>query len=187
MIKINLLPRKARRMPTFALPSLLPALTGLWPAVGAVCALIILGMGWSWWSLGTEAARLREQNARVQRELALLQTIITEGNRFKREKEDLERRLELVDIIAQNQARPVYLLDAIAGTVPRNLWLTKAEEKEDQLTLAGAAFSPFVVAEFMANLRKSERFHEVDVVIAEQDLDEFPRVVTFEVTATFGI
>ncbi|MFQ5519900.1 MAG: PilN domain-containing protein [Candidatus Methylomirabilia bacterium] len=186
MIKINLLPRKQKQGLGFALPSL-PSMGGVWPAAAIACVAVIVGMGWYWSALGTKAAQFRAENTRIQRELNLLQTIINEGNRFKAEKEDLERRLELVDIIAQNQARPVYLLDSLLGTIPRNLWLTKVQQKNEQLKLVGAAFSPFVVAEFMGNLRRSDRFHEVDVVLAEQELEAFPRLVTFEVTATFGL
>lgn len=183
MIKVNLLPRIPRRRLRLALPSL----PRLWPAFGILYVAVIVGLGWYWGTLGEEAGRLQQGIAKAQQELNSLGTLIAEGNRFKREKEDLERRLAFVEEISRGQARPVYLLDALADELPRGLWLTRVEESEDLLTLAGAAFSHFAVADFMANLRQSGKFAEVDLVVSRQDLENAPHLVTFEVVARFVI
>jgi len=181
MIKINLLPARPRR----AIP--LPALPGLGILFGVLGILLIGGMGAYWYTLAQEASRLQAEIARAESELHRLKSAIDEGNRSKKEKEDLERRVVVIELIGTNQARPVHLLDTLVDTIPRELWLTGIEEKQRQLRLAGSAYSPIAVADFMSNLRGSGKFKDVDLLVSRQDLTKTPRLVTFEIVCSFGL
>ena len=183
MIKINLLGAPSRK-PRALLPRELPWL-GVAFAVAGV--LLVGGIGSYWYVLRLEANRLKSEIAQAQRELDSLKAVIAEGNRFKLEKEDLERRVALIELVSRNQARPVYLLDTIADMVPRELWLTSVEEKQNQLRIGGSAFSEHAVADFMFNLIRSTKFKDVDLSISKKDPAKTPAVVTFEVTCTFEI
>jgi len=183
MIRINLAPHRRRKRIRISLAGI-PSL-GL--AFGLLGALAIAGIGGYWFLLDREAGRLQSEVATAGKELASLKTAIAEGNRFKKEKEDLERRVGLIEQITRNQARPVYLLEAVAEAVPRDLWLTVLEEKQNRLRFAGKAFSATAVADFMANLRRSGRFKDVDLVVSRQDQEKAPRVVTFEVSCNAAI
>jgi Tfp pilus assembly protein PilN len=55
------------------------------------------------------------------------------------------------------------------------------------LKIAGSAFSTTAVADFMANLKSSGKFRDVDLIVSRQDLSKAPRLVTFEVTCRFEI
>ncbi len=183
MIRINLLPARPRRR--FAIT--LPTLPGLGLLFGVLYAVVVVLIGGYWFSLSREARSLTQDIARITAETASYKAAIEEGNKFKKEKEDLERRVALIDVISRNQARPIYLLDALADTVPQDVWLTAMEEKEQVLMIRGAAFSTTAVADFMANLKGSGKFKDVDLVVSRQDLTKTPRVVTFEVTCRFAI
>lgn len=183
MIKINLLPARPRKRFAIALPTL-PGL-GLLFGVLYAAAIVLVGGYWLW--LGQEGRSLTAEMVRIDAEIAQYKAAIAEGNRFKKEKEELERRVALIDLIARNQSRPVYLLDALAGTLPPDVWLTSMEEKEQVLKIAGSAFSTTAVADFMSNLKSSGKFKDVDLVVSRQDLTKTPRLVTFEVTCRFDI
>jgi type IV pilus assembly protein PilN len=182
MIKINLAPPRRRRAIALRLPR-----PGLGVGFGLLYAIVVVILGGYWVLSNREAGRLQSEIAKAEKELASLKTAIAEGNRFKREKEDLERRVGLIELIARNQARPVYLLEAVAEAIPRDLWLTLLEEKQNQLRIAGAAFSPVAVADFMANLKRSGKFKDVDLVVSRHDPVKTPRLVTFEVSCSAGI
>lgn len=182
MIKINLAPSRRKKLAIS-----LPPLPGLGLLFGVASLLLTLGIGGSWSLLSREAGRLQSAITRAQKELDGLKVAIAEGNRFKKEKEDLERRVAIIDLIARLQTRPVYILDAVADTVPRDLWLTSLEEKESRLRLGGSAFSSTAVADFMANLKRSGAFKDVDLVVSRQDLTKSPRLVTFEIVCDIGI
>ena len=183
MIKINLLPAHPRRRFGIALPTL----PGLGLLFGALYAVAIVLVGGYWFLLSTEGRSLTTEIARLEAETARHTAAIAEGTRFKKEKEDLERRVALIDLIARNQARPIYLMDALADTVPQDIWLTSVEEKEQVLKIAGSAFSTTAVADLMSNLKNSGKFRDVDLIVSKQDLAKTPRVVTFEVTCRFSI
>lgn len=183
MITINLLPPRRRRRFVSALPSLL----GLGRVFGGLCVLGLLGIGAYWFVLDREARTLEADMRRLDGELAQHKMAIVEGTRFKKEKEELERRVAVIDVIARNQARPVYLLDALADMIPRELWLTSLEEKEKVLKITGTAFSSRAVSDFMANLKNSGKFRDVDLIVSRQDLTKAPSIVTFEVTCRFEI
>ena len=90
-------------------------------------------------------------------------------------------------VLTGKAARPVYLLDAMADTLPPDLWLTRLEERGPSLRIAGTTYSSVALSDFMANLKASGRFKDVDLVDAKQDLSKSPRTITFEVTCRFEI
>jgi Tfp pilus assembly protein PilN len=175
MIKINLAPSRRKKLAIS-----LPPLPGLGVLFGVASLLLTLGIGGSWSLLSREAGRLQSEITRAQKELDGLKVAL-------KEKEELEKRVAIIDLIARLQTRPVYLLDAVADTVPRDLWLTSLEEKESRLRLGGSAFSSTAVADFMANLKRSGAFKDVDLVVSRQDLTKSPRLVTFEIICDIGM
>lgn len=183
MIKINLLPPRPRRRLAIALP----ALPGLGLLFGVLYAAAIVAVGGYWVLLSGEARALTAELTRLEGEIAKHKAAITEGNRFKKEKEDLERRVALIDVISRNQSRPIYLMDALVDVIPQDVWLTSLEEKEQVLKIVGAAFSSTAVADFMSNLKNSGKFRDVDLLVSRQDLTKTPRLVTFEVTCRLDI
>lgn len=182
MIRINLAPTGTR--PRRGLRLRIPAPT-LGLAFLVAYAVAVGGLGWWWWRLTGEAERLRAEIARASEELATLKAATAQTDQVRALVAELKQRLTTVTELTQHQARPIRLLDAFADTVPPDLWITGLEEKAQVLKVSGAAFSTTAVADFMANLRRSGRFKEVDIVVARQDLSKTPRLVTFEVTCRF--
>lgn len=184
MIKINLAPPPAKRSFKVSMPDLHLNL-GLPFAV--LFIVLVGGVGGYWWLLSADVDRLNREIVENQREIERLRIIIAEGQRFKREKEDLERRVNAIETVARNQTRPVYLMDSVADMLPPDLWLTRMEEKTQTLRFAGMTYSSTALADFMANLKVSGKFKEVDLVEHRQDLTKSPRTITFEVVCRFEI
>ena len=186
MIKINLASGDRRRRRSASLGLKLPSFNlGLLFGVLYIAAVVGVAGAWWWWS--SAEARLMAQVERDRQELQILKTKIAQGNRIKDQLADLKNRLRAIEELTQNQGRSIALLDAFADTVPPDLWITTLEEKGLALRVAGTAFSPTAVSDFMSNLRRSGKFKEIDIVIARQDLAKSPRPVTFEVTCRFEI
>jgi type IV pilus assembly protein PilN len=180
MIRINLAPPSAKKGMGLSIPAFnLGMLFG-----GLALALVLLLGGW-WWSLSSEIKRLNAEIAENKAQSEKLKLVIAEGQRFRRDKELLERRVNAIDLVARNQTRPVYLLDAVLDTLPKDLWLTRMEEKGTQLRFAGTTYSATALADFMTNLKASGKFKDVDIVDAKQDLAKSPRLITFEVVTRF--
>jgi type IV pilus assembly protein PilN len=178
MIRINLAPPSAKK--AFAVPDF-----NLGMLFGALALGLILIIGGYWWMLSGEIRRLNAEIAENKKQAEQLQVVIAEGQRFRRDKEALERRVNAIDIVARQATRPVYLLDAVADQLPKDLWLTRMEEKGTQLKFAGSTYSATALSDFMSNLKASGKFRDVDIVDAKQDLTKSPRMITFEVVARF--
>src|SRR6185369_4174826 len=157
MIKVNLAPPTTKRPRRAAAAG--PELN-LGILFGGILAVLVLIIGGWWLAMSLEDRRLTAE---------------------------LEKRLNAIETVARNQARPVYLLDSMADTLPPDLWLTRLEERGPSLRIAGTTYSSVALSDFMANLKASGRFKDVDLVDAKQDLSKSPRTITFEVTCRFEI
>jgi type IV pilus assembly protein PilN len=180
MIRINLAPPSTKRRVSLSIPSF-----NLGMLFGAVALGLVLVLGGWWWSLSAEIKRLNTEIAENKKQADRLKVVIAEGQRFRRDKEMLERRINAIELVARHQTRPVYLLDAVLDTLPKDLWLTRMEEKGTQLRFAGTTYSATALSDFMANLKASGKFKDVDIVDAKQDLTKSPRLITFEVVTRF--
>ena len=180
MIRINLAPPSAKRRVGLSIPSFN---LGMLFGVIALGLVVVVG-GW-WWSLSAEIKRLNTEIADNKEQADRLKVIIADGQRFRRDKDALERRVDAIELVARHQTRPVYLLDALLDTLPKDLWLTRMEEKGTQLRFAGTAYSATALSDFMANLKASGKFKDVDIVDAKQDLTKPVRLITFEVVTRF--
>lgn len=182
MIRINLAPIEARRRPgiTLRLPSLnLGVLFGVLYLVG------VGGVGYSWWGLTAVEAKLTADVTQAERELQSLKATLGQGANVKNQVAEIKRRVQVIEDITKGQARPLQLFDAFIDTVPANLWIVTLEEKDSVLKITGSAYSAASVSAFMANLRASGKFKDIDIVISRQDLAKTPSLVTFEVTCRF--
>ena len=183
MIRINLAPERGRRRVP-GVKFTLPAFHLGW-AFGLVYLVALLAIGGTWWALISSKAALTADIERAEKDLAVLTVQIGQETRMKDLATELRRRVEVIDGLTQAQGRPIVLADAFASVLPNDLWITGFEEKSLQLKITGSAFSTTAIADFMANLRASGKFKEVDLVISRRDLARPTPLVTFEVTCRY--
>ncbi|MBI3825550.1 MAG: PilN domain-containing protein [Candidatus Rokubacteria bacterium] len=184
-VRINLAPPETRRRPAFTLKPRLPEFNvglgfGLVYLVGLVLLVVYYG------TLSRQESRLSTELLRANGELLAMKTTLGQGARVREQLGDLRERLDAIQELTKNQARPTALFDVLADAVPRDLWLTGLEDKSSELKLSGTAFSATAVADFLSNLRSSGRFKDVDLLSSKQDLTKNPRLVTFEAACRFG-
>ncbi len=184
MIRINLAPEiKRRRGVAFRLPTL-PAFNLGW-LFGILYVVAVVGIGVYWWSLSSEESDLAAKVDRANKELAQLKVAISQGSQVKDQAAELRKRLVVLEELTKGQTKPIVLVDVFASMVPNDLWVTGFEERDLRVKVSGTAFSTSAVADFMANLRASGKFKDVDIVVSRRDLGRPTPLVTFEVTCRF--
>ena len=183
MIRINLAPERGRRRVP-GLKFALPAFNLGW-AFGIVYLLALLAIGGYWWGLISSKAALATDIEQAEKDLTVLKAQIGQESRMKDLAIELRQRVEVIDGLTQAQGRPIALADSFSSVLPNDLWITGFEEKSLQLKITGSAFSTTAIADFMANLRASGKFKDVDLVISRRDLARPTPLVTFEVTCRF--
>jgi len=181
MIRINLAPVEARRGGGIALPSLF----NLGTLFGVLALVAIVGVAWMWWVRTAEETRLVNDVRTGEIELQGLKVKLGQGANVKAQLGEAKGRVQLIEQLTKNQDRPLRLLDNFADMVPKELWITSMEDKGAGLKIQGSAFTAAIVSEFMANLKASGKFKDIEIVISRHDLAKANSPVTFEVTCRY--
>jgi len=185
VIRINLAPADVQRsrpgtglsMPSFNLGILFLVIFVL--ELGAI--------GWWWMSAHQQEQQLIAENDRTAKEIETLKATLGQGSNVKAQLADIRKRVDVIADLVKGQERPIRMFDAFVDTVPRDLWITSFEDKGAVLKISGTAFSTRAVSDFMAALKESGKFRDVDIVVSRQDLAKNPSMVTFEVTCRFEV
>jgi type IV pilus assembly protein PilN len=127
--------------------------------IGAILLGALATLG-SWWHLSNVKAGVQEQVVEAEAEVERLRPILAEVEEFKAKKADLERKIEVITNLKNQQRGPVRVMDAISRGLPELLWLERMEVKASQIQLTGKAFNVNAVSNFIENLDKVPEFKE---------------------------
>jgi type IV pilus assembly protein PilN len=149
MIRINLLGterKQAKKAPSFDLGQKLTV----------ACSLIlvgtVVGIGWWYWSLQNESARIDSEIAVKTAEAARLQSLLLEVQRFEAQRTQLQQRVQLIEQLRSGQSVPVQLLDHVSKSLPDMLWLTDMNQEGGAVTIQGRSTTLIALSDFVANL-----------------------------------
>lgn len=170
MIRINLLGIRekpsARGGPAITVEG--AKLTVLFVVILAVgVGVLLLHYG----TLTNEKKILDEKMAKADKEKTRLASVKTELDQFEKRKQQYLKQINILEGLKQNQTGPVTLLNTIANTVVASdqLWLTSFENDGLKVTLDGVAGSVNTVADFIASLKRSGQFKNVEIKESYQD------------------
>jgi type IV pilus assembly protein PilN len=179
MIRINLLPQEdSPQQRTLRLPKV----GSLVPLVAVV--LVVAGMALAFTYQSRRVAELKDGIAKAEAESRRLAPEIAKVQSLNREREEVNRRLDVITQLDRDRYFRVHLLDEINRALPEHMWLTTIEEQAgNKLALEGVTFSNFLVSDVLQNLNRSPYVAAVDLVVAEKGLIKDVPVVKFKATA----
>lgn len=101
--------------------------------------------------------------------LAVLSKKIGDIEKFKKDKQVLERKLAVIGKLEGNRLAPVQRMDAMTVLVPvGDMWLEKLTESGDNLRIEGIARNSMTVARFMRNLEGVSFIRSVDLISSKE-------------------
>jgi len=160
MIKINLLAEKKAAKVKVAGPGLKVESAAGTSSV-LLSGILLLGVlvsgGW-WWLESRELKKWTSEVSRAEKELVRLQEVRKKGELYKKQKELLERKIQLITDLKKKQSVPVHILDQISKNLPDFLWLDTMEAKENTISISGKATTYNAVSNFYDNLSSSGYF-----------------------------
>jgi type IV pilus assembly protein PilN len=167
MIRINLVSgerKKAVRAPAFDLAK----------RVTLACSLILVGslagVGYWYWSLTQEAARIDQDITQAETEVARLRPIIAEVAQFESQRQQLQQRVQLIEQLRKGQGVPVQLLDQVSRSLPDMLWLTSMQQTGGDVTIEGRSTTLVALSDFVGNLGTNEIFKKpIEIVDSKAD------------------
>ena len=190
MIKINLLaegkrPVVARRArPARVGGGAGPELANLLLVGGIVLGLLVAA-GW-WFMLAQKIKQKDREIVAAQKEVDELAQVIKEVEEYKAKKAELERKIEVINTLKDNQRGPVQIMDEVSRALPELLWLTNMDVAASTINLRGSAFNMSAVANFIDNLDKVEEFAEPILNDATQRVVKGARSELYDFRLTMG-
>jgi type IV pilus assembly protein PilN len=175
MIRINLLPVRVSKKKEAGKQQLI--LFALLLALGFIGNFL--------WS-SSRASDLSAREAKLKRtkeDIAQLEKIIGEVKNIKAEQAALREKLDVLEKLKAGRQGPVRMLDELASVTPKKLWLKKMEEKSGAVTFEGSAATIEDVSAFMAALKKSQYFSNIELKKTTAKTDAKLKLVDFTLNA----
>ena len=149
MIRINLLGterKQAKKAPAFDLGQRLTV------ACSLILVASVVGIGWWYWTLQNESARVDNESVVKTAEAARLQSLLAEVQKFEAQRTQLQQRVQLIEQLRSGQSVPVQLLDHVSKSLPDMLWLTDMNQEGGSVTIEGRSTTLIALSDFVANL-----------------------------------
>lgn len=189
MIKINLVRegrtvRGAGAAPTAAATAAAGGsnLANILIVAGLLLGVVVAG---GWWFLKNNELKDRQETvANKQAEADRLQQIIKQVDDYTKRKESLQKRIELINQLKQNQRGPVKIMDRISQDLPDLVWLDKMTMSGGLVTINGRGLNPNAIANFVDNVKHDPLFEE-PAVSAVSQVNASPPVYGFDMTFHF--
>jgi type IV pilus assembly protein PilN len=163
MVKINLLAEGKRPIIARRAKSPLLQLSGANAANLLLMILAIVGVltaaGW-YFLLESKIKKKAADIAVAQKEVNELQQVIKEVEEFKRRRDELTRKVQIITDLKNNQRGPVQIMDEVSKALPELLWLTNMDVTPNAINFRGTAMNMSAVANFIENLDRVEPFKE---------------------------
>jgi len=166
LIKINLV-REGRAVRGSGAATGMPAAAGPSSAnnvlviAGLILGVLIAG-GW-WYMQKRTLAERQETVAQKQAEATRLEQIIKDVANYQKEKDNLQKRIDLINQLKQNQRGPVQLMDHLSQDLPDLVWLDKMGVSGGVVTIDGRGLNPNAIANFVENVKNDSMFEEPDL------------------------
>ena len=190
MIRINLLTTE-RKAPKAAKGISFQAGQKMMILGSLILVVVVAALGWRYWALGQQAARLEADIENARREEARLQEILRQVKEFEARKAVLQARLDLIDQLRKGQNAPVHMVDQVSRALPDMTWLTNMVQQPDGYTLQiqGRCLTLTSLSDFIGNLEGSRFFIRpveiVDSAVVAGDGKTTPDLIQFTIRGTF--
>ncbi len=128
--------------------------------------LVVLGVLFAggWWYLDYRTLTEKQDTVlQKQNEAQSLDKIIKEVDDFKRQQESLQKRIDLINQLKQNQKGPVRLMDRVSQDLPDLVWIDKMSVAGGVVTIDGRGLNPNAIANFVENIKNDPMFEEPDL------------------------
>ena len=189
MIKINLVREGRTVRGGGAAPAAAAAVTGGGSNLNNVLIIagILLGIlaagGW-WWMKNSTLKERQETVSNKQAEADRLQAIIKQVDDYTKRKESLQKRIDLINQLKQNQRGPVKIMDRVSQDLPDLVWLDRMTMSGGLVAINGRGLNPNAIANFVDNVKNDPLFEEPALGSVTQ-LSAVPPVYGFDMTFHF--
>jgi len=121
----------------------------------------------------------------AQVKLDALTKITGDLEKFKSDKEMLEKKIGIIENLEKDRSYPVHIMDELASRIsPEREWLTTVAKKENNLRVEGVAVNNPAIAQFMKRLEESPYIKTVDLISSKQTVISGAKLMEFVLLCT---
>jgi len=178
-IEINLLPVEYRvRKRSLNMPRSI---------VYPVVALVVLAAGAGFYTiyLNEKQARLTEEIAAIEKEIAANKHVQEEINKLRQEKQITDQKIRALERISVDREKWVRLLEVFSGSLPPYAWLISIKDERgppEVVQIEARTYSFPEVAHYMSKLDEAEYIKSVTLTGIEQVQGHDRKVYRFNLT-----
>ncbi len=176
MVKVNLLPIRIELRKKALVEHLI-----------LIVLCIVLVLIWEYFAQLTvtnQRESLQKEIADTKVEIKRLTAEAGEIEKFKKQKQELERKLDVIQDLNAKKTGPVEMLDELSLIIPEKAWLTSVTNKGDNIVLEGLAVDNPTIAAFMKQLQASKHFDNVTLVLSKQESGQQKFSITCKIKLT---
>ena len=184
MIRINLLAVERERTRTRVV---IPVAQRVTIGAGVILVGTAALIGWWFWSLHQQSARLDDDLGRAEAETRQIRSVLEQVRKFESQKAMLQQRVTLIEQLRKGQHAPVHLLDELGKSLPDRLWLEDLTQAGAEFTINGMTDSMTAVSDFVANLESTRWFKKpVEIVDSQVQANaQAGDLIKFQIKAQF--
>lgn len=130
--------------------------------IGLLVVGVVVSAGW-WFLIQRKLAERDEQVRTRKQDAERLETIIKDVAAYQEQKDNLQKRIDLINQLKQNQKGPVRVMDRISQDLPDLVWFDSMVMDASKITLSGRGLNPNAIANFVANIKNDPYFEEPNV------------------------
>jgi len=179
MIRINLLPSKKSKKLNKGIYELILFLMIIGFLV-ASCFIINS-------SLDNQILIAKNEVSKLNREYKRLGKIKKEVDGFKKRKEELQKKIDLVKRLKQGQKGYYEILRDLEYAMPEDVWISKFDFKGNNVNLSGSSLRTASINEFILNLYATKMFDNIDLKVVKKVTVENIDINDFDITAKIKI
>lgn len=146
---------------------------------------VLLAAGY-WFFYYREQKALESRVAQQTIEAQKLESIIKEVEEFTARKESLEKRIQTINQLKQNQKGPVRILDRISADLPDLVWLDQMTLTGNEISIRGRGLNTLAIANYVEAIKGDPLFDEPEVGNVEQAMAGTTAVYNFEMKFKFA-
>jgi type IV pilus assembly protein PilN len=171
MMKINLLKQSKKTVTQKELTIYKQLAIG-----GAVILVIIAILIFLEVNIRSKMTATKNNIAQLNQKLVRLNKIVDEINNFKKMKDQIKDKLDIINKLETNRLAEVHLMDELSKCIPydpasvlsKKLWLVSMQQHDNLIGMDGVALDNATLAQFMDNLSKDPYFSDVNLAKTEQ-------------------
>jgi len=155
MIKINLLATRDVKKKETMQQQIIIAVLALFATLGLIAYFHI--------GINNAIANIIQEKKDVNEEIKSLQKEAKALKKYKRQLKALGIRKKVIKKLQVERNGPVMVMDELAMTMPRELWIDDLKLRSGKLTIKGYAADNETLANFMRGLNKSNFFKNINL------------------------